>query len=54
MRFIARGIGPDELLVLVGLSLLCLALWMVAGWPAVLGFVGTVFAIVGLVAAWHR
>ena len=27
MRFIARGIGPDELLVLVGLALLCLA-WL--------------------------
>ncbi len=40
-----------DLLIMLGLLLVGLAVWLVAGWPGVLGYGGAVCLALGLVGA---
>lgn len=40
-----------DLLILLGLILLALALWLVLGWPGLLGYGGAVCLVFGLAGA---
>jgi hypothetical protein len=42
-----------DLMVVFGVLLLGLAVWLLAGWPGVLGYIGTLLIVVGVALAWR-
>lgn len=47
-------IGLEEWLVLLGLALIASALWLAAGWPGLVGFVGGLLIVAGVARSWRR
>lgn len=43
-----------DLLVVLGVAALGCAVWLLAGWPGALGYVGALLIVVGVALAWWQ
>lgn len=44
----------EDVMVMLGVTLMCVALWALGGWPAALALVGAILVCSGLILAINR